>query len=59
MKYVLKKKMLLHKFVCLCDYIIGNINIFSEIQTYKLNPLGLGGTIFGRGKNIIINYVWM
>jgi len=59
MKYILKKKLFQHKSVCLCAYIISNINVRSEIQTYKLNPLGLGGTVFGRGKNMIIKYVWM
>jgi len=28
--------------VCLCAYIISNIKVLSEVQTYKLNPLVLG-----------------
>jgi len=47
-----KKKLFVHKFVCFCAYTINNIKVIS---------VGLGGTIFGRGKNVIINYIayWM
>jgi hypothetical protein len=40
--------------MCLYPYIVSNIKVLSEIQTYKLNLLGLRGKIVGRGKNMII-----
>ena len=50
-----KKKLLLHKSVCSCAYIISNITVCSEVQTYKLNPLVLGEQFLVEGYDYEIH----